>query len=188
MTSRWAVDVANDRDVTIHWRPISLLFKNDMQPDSPWYPKAARTHGLLRIFEAVRAEKGEAKLGDLYTAYGRRIHHDQNLEFDPTEALVEAGLPKKYAKAMDDASWDKTIRSGMNAGLALTGNDVGTPILGFTNSKGKKVGFFGPVISRRLSHKDGLKLWDGIMLTADIDSFWELKRTRTESPKFGKRP
>lgn len=188
MTSRWAVAVAPERDVTIHWRPISLMFKNDVQPDSPWFDKASRTHGLLRVFEAVRAEKGEAKLGDLYTAYGRRIHHDQNLMFDPAEALVEAGLPKKFAKAMTDVSFDAAIRSGMDEGLALTGNDVGTPILGFTNSAGKRVGFFGPVMSRRLKRTDALKLWDGIMLTADIDSFWELKRTRTESPRFGKRP
>jgi hypothetical protein len=188
MTSRWVVDIAADRNITVHWRPISLLVKNDMQPDSPWYPKAARTHNLLRVMESVRAAEGEARLGDLYTAYGRRIHHDQNLEFDLVEALVEAGVDPKHATAADDASFDEAIKASMADGLGLTGNDVGTPILGFTNASGKRVGFFGPVISQRLSREDGLNLWDGIMLTSGIDSFWELKRTRTESPTFGERP
>ena len=193
MTSRWAVDIALDRNLTIHWRSISLLLKNDMQPDSPWYPKARKTHELLRVFESVRAAQGEGALGDgalgaLYTAYGRRIHHDQNLDFDAVEALTEAGIDVSHARAATDESWDKVIRAQMDEGLALTGQDVGTPILGFTNEAGKKVGFFGPVISRRLSHSDGLRLWDGIVLTAGIDSFWELKRTRTENPEFGERP
>ena len=188
MTSRWVVDIAADRNISLRWRSISLLLKNNMEPDSPWYPKAAQTHGLLRVFESVRAAEGDAKLGDLYTSYGRRIHHDQNLMFDPVEALVEAGIDPSHATAFDDTSWDEVIRAQMDEGLALTGNDVGTPILGFTNDSGKKVGFFGPVISQRLSREDGLKLWDGIMLTSSIDSFWELKRTRTENPTFGERP
>ena len=188
MTSRWAVDIASDRNITIHWRPISLLIKNNVASDSPWYPKAAKTHGLLRVFESVRASEGEAPLSELYTAYGRRIHHDQNIDFDPAEALIEAGIDPVHAKASDDESWDDVIRAHMEAGLALTGTDVGTPILGFDNAAGERVGFFGPVISRRLEHHDALNLWDGIMLTAGIGSFWELKRTRTESPSFGERP
>jgi hypothetical protein len=188
MTSRWVVSIAAERNINIHWRPISLLIKNEMKDDSPWYPKAARTHGLLRVFESVRAAEGEARLGELYTAYGRRIHHDQNLEFDPVEALAEAGIDTKHAAAMADESFDESIRAHMADGLGLTGNDVGTPILGFTNSAGKRVGFFGPVISRRYEKADALNLWDGIILTSGIDGFWELKRTRSEDPQFGERP
>jgi hypothetical protein len=188
MTSRWVVSIAEERNINIHWRPISLFIKNDMQPDSPFYPKALRTLGLLRVFESVRAAEGEARLGDLYTAYGRRIHHDKNAEFDPAEALTEAGIDTKHAAAMTDESFDESIRAHMADGLGLTGTDVGTPILGFTNSAGKRVGFFGPVISRRYEKADALNLWDGIMLMSSVDGFWELKRTRTEQPEFGERP
>lgn len=188
MTSRWVVDIAADRNLDITWRSISLLIKNDVKPDSRWYAQSAFTHGLLRVLESVRVTEGNERIGDLYTAYGRRIHHDQNLAFDPAEALAEAGLPTAHAKAKDDESFDDIIRAHMTGGLALTGNDVGTPILGFTNPLGNRVGFFGPVISRPLGRGDALNLWDGIMLTAGIDSFWELKRTRTESPQFGERP
>ena len=72
----------------------------------------------------------------------------------------------------------------MNDGLSLTGPDVGTPIVAFTNESGKRVGFFGPVISRRLPLAEGLRLWDGLMLMGGVDAFWELKRTRTEGPQF----
>ena len=108
--------------------------KNGTQPDSPWYPKAKKTHELLRVLESVRAAQGESAQGDgvlgaLYTAYGRRIHHDQNLDFDAVEALTEAGIDVSHARAATDESWDKVIRAQMDEGLALTGQDVGTPIL-----------------------------------------------------------
>lgn len=164
------------------------MIKKDLSADSPFYRKAARTNGLLRVLESVRATEGDDSIGDLYTAYGRRIHHDQNVEFDPAEALAEAGIDTKHASAFDDESFDNVIRAHMADGLALTGKDVGTPILGFMNASGNRVGFFGPVISRRLSRPDGLNLWDGLMLAAGIDGFWELKRTRTENPQFGERP
>jgi hypothetical protein len=61
---------------------------------------------------------------------------------------------------------------------------VGTPILGFDSNTGKRVGLFGPVISRRLDSSDALALWDGLMLMGGVDGFWELKRTRTEDPDF----
>ncbi len=188
MTSRWAVEVAAERHVTIHWRPISLLLKNNTPAESPFFSPVVRTLQLLRVFESVRAAEGEARLGALYTAYGRRIHHDKKVDFDPAEALAEAGLDISHAAAMDDESFDLVIRANMDEGLALTGDDVGTPLLGFTNSVGTRVGFFGPVISRRPSHADALKLWDGLMLAADVEGFWELKRTRTESPVLGERP
>ena len=69
-------------------------------------------------------------------------------------------------------------------GTALTGDDVGTPILGFVTPAGKRVGFFGPVITRRPPLDDALRLWDGLTMMAGVDGFWELKRTRTEDPDF----
>ncbi len=136
------------------------------------------------MIESVRAEHGDEPVGRLYFALGERIHDNGEGLVDPAASLEACGLPDHHAAAMDDESFDAVIRSSMDEGLALTGNDVGTPILGFDNNIGKRVGFFGPVISRRLSHGDALQMWDGIIAIAGIDSFWELKRTRTESPNF----
>jgi hypothetical protein len=136
------------------------------------------------VIESVRAEHGNDAVGRLYSVYGEHIHHRQDSFLRAETALAEVDLPAHHATAFDDESFDAGIRTQMDDGLSLTGNDVGTPILGFVNDKGTRVGFFGPIISRRLSLDDGLKLWDGLMLTANIDAFWELKRTRTESPNF----
>jgi hypothetical protein len=134
--------------------------------------------------ESVRAAEGDAPIGGLYTAYGEHIHHQQDSTVAAAVVLAEVGLPAHHAEAATDESWDNVIRASMDEGLGLTGPDVGTPILGFESEPGKRIGLFGPVISRRLPLTDGLRLWDGLMLTAGIDSFWELKRTRTESPDF----
>ncbi len=176
--------MAPHRDIEVTWRPISLLIKNQTQPDSPFYTRVVHTQGLLRVMESVRAEHGDGVIGRLYTAFGEHIHHQQDSSVDPAVALAEAGLPVRHAEAAHDDSWDDVIRASMDEGLGLTGPDVGTPILGITFESGKRVGFFGPVISRRLPLADALRLWDGVTLTAGIDCFWELKRTRTENPDF----
>ena len=184
VTSRWVNDVAPHRDLEVRWRPISLKIKNDTGPDSPWYEVASYTHNLLRVMESVRAAEGDAPLGGLYTVYGEHIHHQQDRSRPAAELLAEAGLDTAHAAAFDDESWDVAIRAAMDEGLALTGNDVGTPLLAFTDDTGKRVGFFGPVISRRLPLDQGLRLWDGVSAAATVDGFWELKRTRTEGPDF----
>lgn len=155
-----------------------------MQPDSPWHERSFHNHQLLRVLESVRAEHGEDSVAELYFSFGERIHDRAEGMIDPAPSLEACGLPAHHVAAMTDGSFDAVIRSSMDEGLALTGNDVGTPILGFENDIGKKVGFFGPVISHRLKHYDALQMWDGIIAMAGIDAFWELKRTRTEKPDF----
>lgn len=155
-----------------------------MQPDSTRHERSFHNHQLLRVLESVRAEHGEDAVAELYFSFGERIHDKGEGMIDPAPSLEACGLPTHHVAAMTDESFDAVIRSSMDEGLALTGTDVGTPILGFENDAGKKVGFFGPVISRRLKHYDALQMWDGIIAMAGIDAFWELKRTRTEAPTF----
>ena len=157
--------------------------KNQTPSDSPFYDRVVHTLGLLRVMEAVRAAEGDAPIGNLYSVYGQHIHQQKDAKLDPSTALREAGLSTSYAAAFDDSSWDAIIRTTMDEGLALTGNDVGTPLLAI-DSKDGPVGFFGPVISRRMALDESLQLWDGVVATTTIPGFWELKRTRTESPNF----
>jgi 2-hydroxychromene-2-carboxylate isomerase len=183
LTSRWIVDVAPERDLNVTWRPISLLFKNELTSESPYFDKATHTLGLLRVLEAVKSGESNDAVDRLYSSYGQHIHEEGDY-VDADVALIDAGIDTKYAEAFDDATFDAHIKAEMAEGLALTGDDVGTPIIGFDNAAGKRVAFFGPVISRRLPLKESLDLWDGMMLMGRVDSFWELKRTRTESPHF----
>jgi hypothetical protein len=188
-TARWAVDeVQPHRDLRITWRPISLFFKNRPEPDSPAYEALVFTHGLLRVMESVRTTDGNDGVFRLYWEFGSRIHHDEDSPFDPADALANTGLDTAHAAAFDDDSWDEVIRSAMDEGLALVGNDVGTPIIAMTNSDGERVGYFGPVISRIPSTEKSLAMWDALVTMMDVDSFFELKRTRTEGPQPGDRP
>ena len=189
MTARWVVDeVAPHRDLNITWQPISLLFKNQPPEDSDYFGPVNFTHKLLRVGEAVRKAGTNQDWFDLYWEFGRRLHHDQDRDFTAAEALEAAGLDASLADAFDDDSWDAEIRTRMDAGLALTGDDVGTPIIAFNNDDNEKVALFGPVITRVPTSEQSLKLWDGFVACATVPGFWELKRTRTERPEFGQRP
>ena len=186
MTARWVVDeVKPARGLDIIWQPISLLLKNQPEEDSPFYEP---TYRLLRVMESVRAAQGEDAVFDLYWEYGRRIHHDEEFDFDLTEALNNVGLDATHAAAYDSEAFDAEIAQRHNAGLELCGDDVGTPIIAFDNRQGKKQAYFGPVITRVPSTKDSLNMWDSLVTMMNIDGFWELKRTRTERPEFGTRP
>ena len=102
-------------------------------------------------------------------------------------ALEAAGLPATHAEAFEDERFDTEIRSRHDAGLALTGDDVGTPIIAMDTPGGRQ-GIFGPVITAVPNSEDSLRLWDGMVAMMSVDGFWELKRTRTRRPEFPARP
>ncbi len=189
MTARWAVDaVQPHRDLNITWQPISLLFKNEPAEDSDYYAQSFKTHRMLRVMEAVRTSEGDTPLGGLYWEYGRRIHHDEDRDFDVADALEAAGLARSFADAADDEKWDDEIRTRMEAGLEITGSDIGTPIIAFDDRHGDKQAYFGPVITRVPPHEDALAMWDALVTMMNVQGFWELKRGRTIGPEFGDRP
>lgn len=189
MTARWVVDeVAPARDLAITWQPISLKLKNEPAEDSDAYAPLDRTFRMLRVMESVRATDGEDAVFRLYWEYGRRIHHDREFDFEIADALAAAGLPTTHAGAYDSDEFDAELRSRHDAGLALAGTDIGTPIIAFDDRAGVKQAYFGPVITRVPNTEDSLAMWDALVTMMNVDGFWELKRTRTERPEFGERP
>ena len=189
MTARWVVDeVASERNLKVKWQPISLLFKNQPPTDSQYYSAVAGSHEMLRVMESIRSVEGDEAVFGVYWDFASRIHHDGERDFDIAKALEQLGIDTEHAKAANDEQWDAEIRARMDAGLALVGEDVGTPIIALDRADGERVGIFGPVITRAPKGGDALKLWDGMVAMMDIDGFWELKKTRTERPEFGERP
>lgn len=189
MTARWVVDeVQPHRDVNITWQPISLLFKNEPEEGSDYHLAAKFTHDMLRVMESVRTTDGNDGVFKMYWELGSRIHHDKNREFGAADVLEAVGLDVSHAAAFDDQSWDAEIRSRMDAGLDLVGHDVGTPIIAITRQNGERAGYFGPVINKVPDTRAGLAMWDGLVAMMDVDSFFELKRTRSGSIDFGERP
>ena len=104
------------------------------------------------------------------------------------DVLEHIGLDRAFADAADDEQWDAEIRTRMDAGLELVGDDVGTPIIAFQCPDGTKRGIFGPVITKVPDTAQSLRVWDAMETFTTMDGFWELKRTRTARPEFGHRP
>jgi hypothetical protein len=182
----------------VDWRFISLRILNahiDYDAHFPPEYEAGHTSGLklLRVAARTRAEHGRIAVGPLYEAIGTRIF-DTSREVDPlsgadqgTRRVLEpllriAGLPVDLADALDDPSWDDEIRAETDEALALTGRDVGTPILHFNPPDG--TAFFGPVISRLPSVGDAGRLWDHVIGLAEFGGFAELKRSLRERPQL----
>jgi hypothetical protein len=180
--------VAPKRHLHITWQPISLLFKNEPDPDSTYYASTAATHRMLRVMEALRESRGDDAVFAWYWQCGTRIHHDKDKTFDLADALAHIGLPRSLAEAADDERWDTEIRRRMDAGLELVGDDVGTPIIAYTCDDGTKRGIFGPVLTKVPSPEESLKVWDAMEALTGLDGFWELKRTRVGRPELGPRP
>ena len=188
-TSQWIRRIAAEKDLEITWEPISLFVKNNPEPDSKSYEPVAWTRGLLRVMESVRTAGDEDRLGELYTEYGRRIHHNGERLWDPALALAAIGLDPAHAVAAADEMWDVPLEQRMKEGIALAGDDIGTPIISIRLADDREVANFGPVITRvPAHHDDALALWDAFVTLTCLEEFWELKRTRTVGPDFGDAP
>ncbi len=210
MTSKWVRMVAAQRDYDVEWRLISLRLLNahiDYAAHFPADYEAGHTAGLrlLRVAARVREEHGQPGLASFYEACGRQIFErstpgDRREQGTPefvAPILQAAGLPGDLATALDDEGRDAEIRAETDEALALTGKDVGTPILHFRppggpgTDGGEGVAFFGPVISRLPSEEQALELWDHVVALAAFPGFAELKRSlreRPQLPAFGVAP
>jgi 2-hydroxychromene-2-carboxylate isomerase len=198
MTSKWVRIVAAQRDYTVDWRFISLRILNahiDYAAHFPPEYEEGHTAGLrlLRVAARVRAEQGRDAVGPLYEAIGTRIF-DTSREVDPLSAsgqgsrqmleplLQQVGLSAEFVEALEDTSLDEQLRAETEEALALTGRDVGTPILHFQPPGG--TAFFGPVISRLPSADDAGELWDHVIALANFPGFAEMKRSLRERPQL----
>lgn len=135
----------------------------------------------VRVLTAARLQHGNEVLLPIYTAMGNRIHLQHNKDFRAVidEALAEVGLPAELAKAADTDKYDAELKSMHDAGMNLVGLDVGTPVISINGTA-----FFGPVVTPAPKGEDAGRLWDGVVLVAGIDGFFELKRTRDRKPVF----
>ena len=194
VTSRWIKEVEKVRDIEIEWKPMSLSVLNEGRDELPeeykfmmqcnWTP--------ARLFNAVFSQDGQEAVDKLYTALGTKIHNENRIDrhahvdepehaFDELikEALAEVGLPEERLAQALTTEFDELMRENHAEAMKEVGNDVGTPVV-----KLNDVAFFGPVLTRIPRGEEAGKIFDGAVAVASYPYFFEIKRSRTEDPRF----
>jgi 2-hydroxychromene-2-carboxylate isomerase len=192
MASRWVLEVRAVRPIQPRWHIMSLAVLNEDKEVAPEY-REALTGAMesVRVLQAAAGKYGDDVLGDLYTAIGTR-YHDQGvlaaakgpsrpaaLRAAMAEALESLGLDPALVESADSTEYDDAVRRSHDRGMSLVGQEVGTPVISVGD-----VAYFGPVVSPAPKGEDAGRLWDGVLLVAGTDGFFELKRSRTREPIF----
>ena len=183
VTSRWLVDAADQRGLTITWRNLSLSVLNADKPTPPEYVDAMRVGDQVhRVMTAMRADQRDDLAGAMYTAFGTELFVEgvsaANVDV-ASLALSVGGL--EWADATHDMLWDTHIREETEEAIALAGPDVGSPVLAWGEPK---IAIFGPVVSPAPHGAAASALFDQVIALASTPGFFELKRGRTAPPDY----
>lgn len=192
LTSRWVVNVTEERPMEVDWRFISLRMVNkDRDYEKDFRPGYERGHTrgleLLRVAAAVRDALGSEAVLPLYTAFGTVIHHERDRErFDDPAGvrgvLEGLGYPVALGEAALSTDHDELIAFETQEALDRCGGNIGTPVLTFGPPDGPS--FFGPVINKAPKGQDAVDLWDAVVALGSNPHFSELKRSLRGRPEF----
>ncbi|HET9188858.1 MAG TPA: DsbA family protein [Acidothermaceae bacterium] len=182
ITSRWMHEVASVRPVTPRWRVMSLAVLNEGRDElSDEYREFLRgAWAPVRVCIAAARANGPQVLGALYTAIGNRVHVQQERATEETlrAALADAGLDPELAAAGESTDFDAELRASHAEAMELVGTEVGTPVVGIDGKA-----FFGPVVTPIPRGENAGRLFDAVRMLAEVDGFYELKRSRDRTPQ-----
>ena len=182
VTSRWIGEVESVRDIETEWHVMSLAVLNEGRDLEPAYRESMdNAWGMVRVIIAASEEHGPQVIKPLYDAMGTLIHNQGEKDRSEviTKALADCGLPASLAEAANSDAYDQQLRASHEEGISLVGQDVGTPVVAFNGTA-----FFGPVLTRIPRGEEAGRIWDATTAIAGYPHFFELKRSRTESPEF----
>ncbi len=182
LASRWLMEVEQVRDVEVTWSVMSLAVLNDGRELPPEYQAVMeRSWGPVRVIVAAAGDNGPTVIKPLFDAMGTRIHvgGEQDYVLVIAAALKEVGLPADLLRFATCSDVDHDVRPSHKRAIDLVGEEVGTPVIAMGGAA-----FFGPVVTPAPKGEAAGRLWDGWVLMAGTPGFFELKRTRTQSPIF----
>ncbi|MEJ1180755.1 DsbA family protein [Pseudarthrobacter sp. NPDC055928] len=182
ITSRWIGEVEAVRDIKTAWHVMSLAVLNEGRDLDPDYRKSMdNAWGPVRVIIAAKEQHGDHVIKPLYDAMGTQIHEGGQKDFAIviSKALAECGLPAGLAETATSDAFDSQLRASHDEGISLVGQDVGTPVVAFNGTA-----FFGPVLTRIPRDEQAGQLWDATVALASYPHFFEIKRSRTERPRF----
>jgi hypothetical protein len=184
--SRWLQEVGERRLLRVRHHVMSLYLLNQDRTDvAAEYRRSVEwSRGPAKVATGVAVRFGHEVLADFYTAFGERVfdwHRPTAAEYHEVirVVLAQLRLPAGLEDAMDSDDYDAPMRLSHDAGVALVGGEVGTPI---TSIGG--VAFFGPVLNGIPRGEQAVEVFEGARLLAGYPQFYELKRTRTQPPVF----
>jgi hypothetical protein len=186
---RWLLEVRRYQSIELRLDLMSLPILTEDQDISPKYRRLLeRTWAPARVAAAAVHHHGAGVLPRLYAAIARRIfagddhyrviHHD--LDRVIAEALADSALPAHLASAAHVTAYDEALRASHNAGMALVGRGVGTPIVHIGGA-----GFFGPVLTGVPRGADAVRVFGGMRLLAGVPHMFEIKRPVIAGRGFG---
>jgi 2-hydroxychromene-2-carboxylate isomerase len=182
ITSRWIGEVEEVRDIKTVWHVMSLAVLNEGRDlDAGYRELMDKAWGPVRVIVAAKEQHGDQVVKPLYDAMGTLIHGGGEKDFGIviSKALAECGLPASLADAATTDAFDTQLRASHEEGISLVGQDVGTPVVAFNGTA-----FFGPVLTRIPRGEQAGQLWDASVTLASFPHFFEIKRSRSESPEF----
>ena len=172
----------------VEWRNLSLLVGNENNEVPEQYrPALEAARGAHRIIAALRSDDRNDLIGDFYTEWGCRFHHDRVVPVPSmAKEIATAAGAQEWAQAADDERWDADVEASTREGQQLAGgSDVGSPVIALGEPR---VGIFGPIVSPPPTGEDAVKLLDHVVATMTMPGFYELKRGRNDGPQLGERP
>ena len=138
--------------------------------------------GPVRVIIAAKEQHGDHVVKPLYDAMGTLIHVGGEKDFGTRHqqgtGRVRTSRPAWRTLPTTDA-FDTQLRASHEEGISLVGQDVGTPVVAFNGTA-----FFGPVLTRIPRGEQAGQLWDATVTLAAYPHFFEIKRSRSESPEF----
>ena len=182
ITSRWLLEVTQVRDVNVDFHVMSLAVLNEGRDLPEEYVEfMQKAWAPARVLIAAEERHGNQVVEPLYSAMGTRIHlgGEKNTDKVIAESLADVGLEADLANAAWVEEFDEALRKSHHAGMDPVGYEVGTPVIHVG-----EIAIFGPVVTPAPRGEAAGRLWDGVLLVAGPEGFFELKRSRDKPPIF----